>query len=128
MRTSPRNLKPLDTRLDAGWVGLRETIEDESCLLGTAAAKKCRLGSSTKATCFSARATTQSLTRRSVAKARSRGRGAAAHNHWLLAKLQDVANRPTSIPAAEAVITWLRERRVLTVRDLKGRLWNLLPA
>lgn len=26
MRTSPRNLRPLDARLDAGWVGLRETI------------------------------------------------------------------------------------------------------
>lgn len=35
MRTSPRNLRPLDGRLDSGWVGLRETVEAKSRLVGS---------------------------------------------------------------------------------------------
>ncbi|MGE0789804.1 MAG: hypothetical protein AB7S26_29295 [Sandaracinaceae bacterium] len=35
MRTSPRNLRPLDAQLDSGWVGLRETLEAKSRLEGT---------------------------------------------------------------------------------------------
>lgn len=40
MRTAPRNLRPLDAMLDAGWVGLRETIEAKSRLDGTPVAER----------------------------------------------------------------------------------------
>ncbi len=40
MRHVPRNIRPLDAALDAGWVGLREAIESKSRLTGSANADR----------------------------------------------------------------------------------------
>ncbi len=38
MRTSPKNLRPLDARVDAGWVALREALDAKARLEGTPSA------------------------------------------------------------------------------------------